>query len=97
MCAAHVSSITSLTVALNATATHNESLEPPLISDHLVLEEIIGTAWHSIDRIVTAHDAGHTALANTCLKCWEVGLKIGCVHMCVFVIAHVCYVKGHNT
>ena len=61
------------------TATHDESLEPPLISDHLVLEEIIGTAWHSIDRIVAAHDAGTKALANTCLKCWEIGLKIGCV------------------
>ena len=54
--------------------SHNESLESPLVSDNLVLNEIIGTAWYSIDSIVAAHDAGSLAITHTGLECWEISL-----------------------
>ena len=59
---------------LNIIMSHKESLESPLVPDNLVLNEIIGTAWYSIDSIVATHDAGSSALSHTSLKCWEISL-----------------------
>ena len=55
-------------------ATYKESLESPLVPDNLVLNEVIGTAWYSIDSIVAAHDTGYVALTYTGLKRWKVSL-----------------------
>ena len=55
--------------------TYNVSFKSPLLSDYSILEKLVGTAGHSIDSIVTAHDAGCIALPHTCLKCWQVSLQ----------------------
>ncbi len=39
--------------------TYNEAIKVPLISDHFVLKEVIGTAWYTIDLIVAAHNTGN--------------------------------------
>ena len=54
--------------------SYNESSKSPLVPDNLVLNEVIGTAWYSIDSIIAAHDAGSLALSHTGLKCWEISL-----------------------
>ena len=54
--------------------SHKESLESPLVPDNLILNEIVGTAWYSIDSIVATHDAGSSAVSHTSLKCGEIGL-----------------------
>ena len=60
--------------SITCIATHKESLESPLVPNNLILNETIGTAWHSIDSIVATHDAGNVALSHTGLECWEVSL-----------------------
>ena len=57
-------------------AKYKESLESPLVPDNLVLNEVIGTAWYSIDSIVATHDTGYIALTHTGLKCWKISLCI---------------------
>ena len=56
--------------------TYKEALEAPLVSDYLVLDEVIGTAWHSIDRIVATHDTSSLSLTHTGLKGREIGLEM---------------------
>ncbi len=55
--------------------THKESGESPLLSGNLVLDEVISTTGHTVDSIVTTHDASHIALTNTRLESWEICLK----------------------
>ena len=68
--ALYIASINNITRIV----TYKESLESPLVPDNLILNEVVGTAWYSIDSIVATHDAGYVALSHTSLECWEVSL-----------------------
>ena len=55
--------------------TYNVSFKPPLFPDYGILKEFVGTAGHSINSIVTAHDTSSIALPYAGLKCWQISLQ----------------------
>ena len=58
--------------------TYYMPIEPPLIPQHLIEEEVVSTTWHSVHLIVTAHHTGNTSILNTHLKCWQICLVCVC-------------------
>ena len=63
-------------IFIHLDSTYYESHVSPLISQDLILKEIVSTAGHTIDSIVAAHDTSHPSLLRTRLKGWEVSLQI---------------------
>ena len=59
---------------LSYKVTYNVSFKAPLFSGYGILEELVGTAGHSVNSIVTTHDAGCIAFPHAGLKRWQISL-----------------------